>query len=146
MGIFAIYELIQIKIEGSEYFKDFWNYFEMAGITLFYWAMYIDITNEHLHDDLRILWIISLQLCLVKLVYLVRVFKQLNFLVTMLITVVNEISYFMLLFLIFCIIYAECQHILHIDVSFYGRTPNLLGHFVNTIRGSVGDFAMIDMF
>ena len=72
--IFFIYELAQFKNEGSEYWKDFWNYFEVAGMLLFYWAAYLDFLNEHTTDLMKILFCSSIVMSLVKIVYLVRVF------------------------------------------------------------------------
>lgn len=111
LGFFC-YELIQIRNEGSEYFEDFWNYFEVLGMILFFWAAYLDVTLTHVNHTMRILFSCSIMMCLVKVVYLIRVFKQLNFLVTMLITVCNSIIYFMVLFFIFLLTFAECSHLL----------------------------------
>lgn len=83
---------------------------------------------------------------LVKIVYLVRVFKQLNFLVTMLITVVNEIVFFMILFSIFLLTFAECFNLLEVDVSAYGRLPRILAHVISTLRCAMGDFSLIDPY
>ena len=64
----------------------------------------------------------------------------------MVITVVNEIIYFLLLFTIFLLTFAECNHIIDIDVSAYGRSPPLLAHFFSVLRLSMGDQAMLDMY
>lgn len=81
---------------------------------------------------------------LIKIVYLIRVFRQLNFLVTMLITVVNEVMFFILLFSIFVLTFAQCNHIVGVDISSYGRVPELLANFLAVLRCSMGDFSLID--
>mmetsp|Transcript_2769 Transcript_2769/g.4352 ORF Transcript_2769/g.4352 Transcript_2769/m.4352 type:complete len:174 (+) Transcript_2769:109-630(+) len=86
---------------------------------------------------------VSIIFTLAKMVYLIRVFRQLNFLVTMLITVVNDISYFMILFALFLFTFAESFHVLEVDVSSYGRAPSLLSYFVAVLRCAMGDFSII---
>lgn len=146
MFLFAIFEMMQLNNEGQEYFLDAWNYFEILGILLYYYAATLDIINTHTTTLMRILFSCSILMSLVKIVYLVRVFKQLNFLVTMLITVVNEIVFFFVLFSIFLLTFAECFNLLEVDMGTYGRMPKLMSHIISTLRISMGDFALIDSF
>ena len=88
---------------------------------------------------------LSVLFTLIKVVYLIRVFRQLNFLVTMFITVVKEIYYFMILFLIFALTFAEMYHLMQVDVTPYGRTPKLFSYIITVIRCAMGDFSLIDM-
>ena len=99
---------------------------EVTGIIIFYIGACLDIIHPTISEELRMLWCFSVMFSLIKILYLVRVFKQLNFLVTMVITVVNEVFYFMLLFSVFLLTFAECNHILQVDTSSYGRTPDLI--------------------
>lgn len=110
--MFVLYEMIQLSQEGRDYFLDFWNYMEVIGIIIFYIAAVLDIIHPSISNTLRILWSFSVMFSLIKIIYLVRVFKQLNFLVTMVITVVNEVQFFMLLFSVFLLTFAECNHIM----------------------------------
>lgn len=141
-----LYELMQIKNEGYDYFTDFWNYFELMGLFLFFWAAMLDLTRPSVTDLMRIIFSMSVLMSLVKVVYLIRVFKHLNFLATMLVSVCNEVIFFFILFTIFLLTFAECFHIMQVDVSAYGRTHPLVSHFIATLRSSMGDFAMIDPF
>ena len=93
---------------------------------------------------MKIMFSVSVILCLIKIVYLVRVFRNLNFLVTMVCTVIVEIYSFMVLYMIFLLAFAECYHILLVDISAYGRTPELAAHALATLRMSMGDFALLD--
>ena len=142
--IFFIYEIAQVRNEGSEYFEDFWNYFELTGMFLFFWAAYLDITLPFVTHQMRILFSQSVLMCLVKIVYLIRVFKQLNFLVTMIITVCKNIVFFMILFSIFLLTFAQCTMLMQVDISAYGRIPSLMAHFIAMLRCSMGDFSLID--
>ena len=58
---------------------------------------------------------------------------------TMVITVVNEVGYFMVLFSVFLLTFAECNHIISIDMTAYGWVPNLLAHIFGVLRLSMGD-------
>lgn len=105
-----------------------------------------DILQESIDDNLKILLSFSIMLSLVKLVYLVRVFSAMNFLVIMLINVCKEVFSFMILFIIFVLTFAEMNHILEVDITLYGRIPPITAHFTNILRGAMGDFAIIDPF
>ena len=61
-------------------------------------------------------------------------------------TVSYELSNFMLLFTIFIMIFAECFNVCNVDVGAYGRSPAILSHIINTVRGSFGDQGMLDIF
>ena len=70
-----MYELVQLYDEPMEYFSDFWNYLEIGGIILFVYASILDILNDKCTDNMRILFSFSMIFCLIKVVYLVRVFR-----------------------------------------------------------------------
>ena len=139
-----LYELAQFKIEGRDYLKDPWNYLEVIGIVIFFTAAGLDITNDVVSDATKMLFCMSIMLCLSKVVYLVRVFKSLNFLVTMISTVIEEIVDFTILFAIFLFAFGEMNHVLDVDVNNYGRVPNIISHVLNALRTAMGDFATLD--
>jgi len=62
----------------------------------------------------------------------------------MLITVVNEIMFFILLFSIFVLTFAQCNHIVGVDITGYGRVPELGANFLAVLRCSMGDFSLIN--
>ena len=64
----------------------------------------------------------------------------------MLITVCNEVIFFMVLFGIFLLTFAECNHVLLVDIGAYGRTRPLLAHFITILRCAMGDFSLIDPY
>jgi len=119
---------------------------ELLGIIFFYWAAYLDVSLDHPSDMMKIFLALSVIFSLIKIVYLVRVFQQLNFLVTMFITVVNEIYYFLILFTIFLLTFAEGFSILKVDISAYGRLPSLFSYAMSILRCAMGDFSIIDPY
>ena len=116
---FFIYEIKQVQIEGYSYFEDVWNYMELGGNIFFAIGCYWDIVNDTITNDMRIVFAFSIIFTLLKVVYLIRVFQKLNFLVTMFITVVKEIESFMILFSIFVLTFAESFSLIGVDVSSY---------------------------
>ena len=143
--VFFFYELYQMKNDGLDYFYDSWNYLELFGNGLYQLGAVLDFLNSEIDDTTRIVVSFSLILTLAKVVYLIRVFKQLNFLVTMLITVVNDIFYFMILFSMFLLTFSMSFEVLEVDMSAYGRTPTLMSYFISVLRCAMGDFSIIHM-
>ena len=64
----------------------------------------------------------------------------------MLITVINEIVFFFVLFSIFLLTFAECFNLLEVDIGSYGRMPKLMSHVISVLRCSMGDFSLIDPY
>ena len=74
LGFFA-YELSQLKWIGfKEYLSDYWNYLEVGGILIFMIAEINDMVMDKPNDNLKILFVLTILLCLTKFIYLVRVF------------------------------------------------------------------------
>ena len=143
---FLVYEFVQFRHEGNDYWGDFWNIFELLGIFCYFWASTLDIMYQNVTDLMRIVYSITVLLSLVKVLYLIRVFKNLSFLVMMVIQVVKDVRYFIVIYSIFVLAFAYMFYILQVDVTYYGRQPKLLGMFIGCIRASMGDFAVIDPF
>jgi len=64
----------------------------------------------------------------------------------MLINVIVEIYSFMVLFIIFVLAFAECYHVLEVDITAYGRTQKLMAHAMAVLRMSMGDFSLLDPY
>ena len=144
-GSFLAYEIIQMRLDFKDYLTDVWNYLELLGIVFWAWAAVLDILESDITNLIKTLFSLSIMFSLIKIMYLIRVFRQLNFLVTMFNTVVIDIFYFMILFCIFMLIFAQSFHVVGLSVKSYGRTPSLLAHSISVFRVAMGDFAMIDM-
>lgn len=64
----------------------------------------------------------------------------------MMIQVVYDVVYFMLLFVIFILTFAECYHIVGVSTEAYGRVEPLFALFLGTLRMAMGDFSLIDPY
>ena len=84
-GFFFSYEMQQLSKSGQEYFSDPWNYFELAGIVLYSSAVFEDYYHDEITDACKILYVLTILFGLIKVLFLVRVFKNLSFLVMMVI-------------------------------------------------------------
>lgn len=61
--------------------------------------------------------------------------------------VIKDVDYFMLLFSIFLLTFAECYEILDVDTSSYGRIrPTLVSSILAAFRSAMGDMALLDMY
>jgi len=124
------YEIMQFRKEGSEYFSSFWNYFELTGICSFAAATIMDLCSDTVSDSCRIIYCCSMLFTLVKMLFLIRIFKSLSFLTMMIIQVVIELGPFLVLFTLFIITFSECYSILGTDISAYGRLHPLFAYFI----------------
>jgi len=84
-GFFFTYEMQQLYIAGHEYFFDLWNYFELGGIALYSIAVFEDYYHDIITDQCKMFYVFTILFGLVKVLFLVRVFKNLSFLVMMVI-------------------------------------------------------------
>lgn len=132
-------------IEKFEYLKDFWNYLEVFGFLLYAISTVEDFMLDRPEDSLRILWTFTCLLALIKTIYLIRVFQQLNFLVTMITTVLQDIVFFLVMFSMYLLTFAACFHLVGVDIACYGRMNEFVAHLIGVLRCAMGDFAMIDM-
>lgn len=117
----------------------------MIGIIVTFIANCMDVFEDEISDTCRILYVLSLLFALVKVLFLIRVSKKMSFLVMMIINVIIEIKYFMVLFFIFILIFAQCFHLVSLDHATYGRIPELLALSIACLRSAMGDFAIFDM-
>ena len=144
--IFFAYEVVQMYTERAEYLQDKWNYLEVMGFIIYARATIEDFYLDKPDDQLRILYVITALLALIKTIYLIRVFQQLNFLVTMITTVLQDIVFFLFMFSMYLLTFACCFHLADVDIASYGRMNPLLAHIFAVLRCAMGDFAMIDMY
>ena len=49
----------------------------------------------------------------------------------------------MVLFLLYVIIFGQCFSVLGVDISSYGRVPELFSNYITVLRIAFGDFALI---
>jgi len=135
-----------MKNEKGEYIQDIWNYLENVGYILFIVGTVLDFILKKPNDSLRIIWVFTVIFILIKLIYLIRVFEQLNFLVTMITNVVEQIGFFIVMFSMYLVTFATCFQIFEVSTTPYGRMNKFLSHFFAVVRCSMGDFSIIDMF
>ena len=144
--MFMFYEFLQYSKVKKEYFEDNWNLLEVGGIIIFCTASILDISSSEVNDACKILYVLSMIFALMKVLYLIRISKSMSFLVTMMIQVVADLNFFMLLFIILILTFAECYHILQVDILSYGRMPAIVAHWIATLRSAYGDFALINPY
>jgi len=120
---FFSYEMQQLYKAGQDYFLDMWNYFELAGIGLYSAAVFEDYYHSEITDLCKVFYIFTVLFCLVKVLFLLRVFKSISFLVMMIIQVIIDLGHFLIVFGIFVFTFAQCYRIVQLDTSNYDRLP-----------------------
>ncbi len=104
----------------------------------------MDMNEDIVSDPCRIMYVFTLLFSSITFLYLVIVSSQLIFLAKMLIQVIKDVKYFVILFGIFNFTFAECFHVVNVDISAYGRAPSLMAHSIATLRSAFGDFSLLD--
>jgi len=102
-----IYDGLQLKNSGFEYFSDPWNYLDLAHIyvgllNLFVQRFEYEIINPY---SQFLMCLISMVL-LVKTFFFLRIWKELSFLVTMILQTMVELKGFLFFFAINILIYS----------------------------------------
>ena len=138
------YEFTQLLQGFYEYVSDMWNYIQVLGIVFYISAAVNDMIEEEVSDTTVHLYVCSLLFSLYNYLFLVRVFNKLSFLVKMLNQVILDVKYFIVLFTLFVVIFAQCFSVLGVDVSSYGRIPHFFAHVLTVYRIAFGDFGLIN--
>ena len=76
---FLVYEIFQFINDKWEYVMDLLNYLELLGIICYALGAVLDSINQEMTDLLKTVLSFSVILTLIKLLYLIRVFKKLIF-------------------------------------------------------------------
>ena len=85
----------------------------------------MDLVNEKVSDWCRIIYVLSLSFSVIKVLYLIRVFKNLSFMVKMIGQVLKDLRAFFILFLLFLFVTAQSFMVMKTDTSAYGRIPEI---------------------
>lgn len=109
---FILYEFRQMAESIQEYLKDIWNYFELMGIGLYVTGATMDIVQTEITDYCKFFYVLTILFMIIKVLFLVRVFSSISFLVMMLIEVIRDLKTFLGLFLFFTLAFAECYRVL----------------------------------
>ncbi|CDW91000.1 wd-40 repeat protein [Stylonychia lemnae] len=97
---FLTYEINQIRVQGKNYFKDGWNYFDFSHILAFTLYCILDFTSEN-QESLILIKILVIVLSFMKLFFFLRIYDGFSFLVQMMAGVFKDLKYFLIFFLIF---------------------------------------------
>lgn len=119
---------------------------ELLGTVLYLYGAKMDMVEPRTTDKIRIIYATAVLFTLLKFVYLVRVFRHLNFLMTLFNTVVKDVLQFLILYTFFVLTFAQSFSTLNVDQSSYGRVPALFANFVSVFRCSIGEFSILHPF
>lgn len=127
------YDSIQLYKQKWDYFKDQWNYSDMA----FHWSgicnLFFQFTGKP--DDLQaqITMTLVLLLALIKSLFFLRIFDSLSYLVTLLRSVIYDLRIFMLFYAILMFMFSLILGVL--GLSNFSRDPELVEGLGNSVPG-----------
>lgn len=151
-----IYDSIQLYKQKWDYFKDPWNYSDMA----FNWSgicnLFFQFTGKPDNLSSQITMTILLMFALVKSLFFLRIFDSLSYLVTLLRGVIYDLRIFMLFYAILMFMFSLMIGVL--GLGNFSRDPELveglgntrpgieyqyigqfIGNMVHVVRMSIGD-------
>ena len=140
--VFFIYiEIHQLIFHKLNYFKSFWNMLDISSILLNIAVVVWDFTQCNVNDIIAIACVAVLVLWF-RLFYLLRVFKETAYLISMIQAIIIEMKYFVLALAIAIIAFANTFFILGRNspdgANFSGNT--IWDAFIFSYRMGLGDF------
>ncbi|CDW81541.1 wd-40 repeat protein [Stylonychia lemnae] len=141
---FLVYEIKQVKVQGKDYFKDGWNYFDFLHIVSFTIYCILDFIDVD-QDILILVKIMVIVLSFMKLLFFLRIYDGFSFLVQMMAGVFKDLKYFLIFFLIFILQFGMIFLVLFKaqGIEEYNGV-NKLAYFLMAFRISSGDFQLDD--
>jgi len=99
LGIFFIYELLDIKLRGrSEYFESLWNLNDQLIVLAYIAYLVILYVDSSYIYALKSLQLVIVMMSFIKFCFIIRIFTKLSFLVQMLYSVFYDLRYFLTFF------------------------------------------------
>jgi hypothetical protein len=100
-SIYLTYEALQAWLVRWDYLSDSWNLLQVTASIVYLFAAYWDAVNESPTDNVRMLYVACTYFTLSRVLYLIRVFKELSFLVIRLGKVMQDLTSFLCVFVFF---------------------------------------------
>jgi hypothetical protein len=138
--VFFIYvEIRQIFFHKLEYLKSFWNMLDIASVILNIAVVVLHLTDVR-EDDLNAVSSIAVLVLWFRLFYLLRVFSETAYLISMIQAIILEMKYFVLALLIAILAFANTFYILgrNDEENFAGE--NVWDAFIFSYKMGLGDF------
>lgn len=154
VGIFlAVFQLFFVGIEiyqftqgPTENLKSFWNLFDCLSIIFNYALIIMALTDADV-DSSDAIAVIAVFIMWIRLFYLLRVFAYTSYLVNMIISIVWNMKYFMLAFLLSTVAFGNCFYILGRntgEINFTG--DDVWQSFIYAYNFALGNLGGIETF
>lgn len=139
--IFFIYvELHQLHFHGFFYFKSFWNMLDIVSIILNITVVIMDLSDVR-KDEVNAVACIAVLVLWFRLFYLLRVFSETAYLISMIQAIILEMKYFVLALLIAILAFANTFYILGRNSDGDNFTgDNVWDAFIFSYKMGLGDF------
>jgi hypothetical protein len=116
MIYFFLWECVQIKRNGFDYFRDPYNYLDIGSISLnsfLLFELFRDINSRMLNQEETVLFaFISVLILWWKMIYWFRLFASTSFYIKLIAETIKGVVYFMIIFVFILCAFANCIYIL----------------------------------
>ena len=137
---FVWVEVNQLRFHGRTYFTSFWNWLDLLSIMINALVVIMDLT-EFKDNEVNVVACISVLVLWFRLFYLLRVFADTAYLISMIQAIILEMKYFVLALVIAILAFSNTFYILGRnadDGNFTG--DHLWDAFIYTYKMGLGDF------
>ena len=122
-----------------KYFSEIWNLFDISLAVLYYGYVCAQLIQKNY--DLTVLECAIVIVSFLKLTFYLRIFDGLGFLVQMIVSVLKDLTNFLLFFCLFVVFCGIFMTIIMKNISGDYPETHGLGTFILAFRMSIGDFS-----
>jgi len=142
---FIIFEVLQLKEQRLDYFKDYWNLLDSSQFVVFC-LLYITKMLSYFQNDT--FWEICLQAILLfqtfyKTFYFIRIFDSFSFIFTMSQLIIEECTAFLILMILLLLGMCKQYTVMHMGVGEQAEYGDIQSRFIQlmiqTYRAAAGD-------
>ena len=136
---FSFVEIHQLIVHKSHYFTSFWNLLDVTSILINTTVVFMDLSDAN-KNDVNAVACIAVLVLWFRLFYLLRVFSETAYLISMIQAIIIEMKYFVLALVIAVLAFSNTFFILGRNAEENFTGDNIWDAFIFTYRMGLGDF------
>lgn len=137
----VFYDGRQMWKQGLRYVDDKWNYVDVFHLSMGYVNLFCQAFLDPSNVTCKLVIIIVILTCLIKQFFFMRVVMSFSYIVTMIISVIRDLSVFLTFYVILMVSFSMVFNIIAINESpEYSKVGSAVGNLLTTLRLSLGDF------
>ena len=137
----VFYDGRQMWKQGWRYLDDKWNYVDVFHLSMGYVNLVCQAFLDPFNVTCKLVIIIVILTCLIKQFFFMRVVMSFSYIVTMIISVIRDLTVFLTFYLILMVSFSMVFNIISQNNSDeYSKVGSAVGNILTTMRLSLGDF------